>query len=337
MAAQIVPFSDEETRLLVNLEQQYEVWIEAEKTIFKLPYNLKWKTVGGKDYLYEIIDRAGNGKSLGPRTAENEAAFEDYRATKHAATERRDRSRSSLDETCRLYRALRLPLIPSEAAQILREADRRSLLGTHLLVIGTNAVPAYFIEAGGRIMNAPAETQDFDPAWSAENADDAENPVWAMLKSVDSTYTVNTERTFQARNAKAYEVEVLVAPSRARTMGRNVRPTPVPLEEQEWLLKGRFVTRVVVGRDATPARLVVPDPRWFALQKLWMSEQSKRNPLKRGKDAKQGVALLNAIQDGMPQFKMDHAFEAEIPVELSPYFERWKAGRKNNTSKSSNW
>ena len=149
MSAQIVPFSDEETRLLVNLEQQYEVWIEAEKALFNLPYNLKWKTVTGKDYLYEIIDRTGNGKSLGPRSPENEAAFENYHAAKSAATTRRDQSRIGLDETCRLYRALRLPLIPSEAAQILREADRRSLLGTHLLVIGTNAIPAYFIEAGG--------------------------------------------------------------------------------------------------------------------------------------------------------------------------------------------
>ena len=219
MVAQIVPFSDEETRLLVNLEQQYEVWVEAEQVLFKLPYNLKWKTVADRDYLYEIIDRTGNGKSLGPRTPANEAAFENYHAAKTNATTRRDHSRASLDETCRLYRALRLPLIPSEAAQILREADRRSLLGTHLLVIGTNAVPAYFIEAGGRIMNASAETQDFDLAWSAEIADDRDNPVWAMLKSVDSTYTVNTERTFQARNAKAYEVELLVAPLKSQDHG----------------------------------------------------------------------------------------------------------------------
>jgi hypothetical protein len=337
MAAQIVPFSDEETRLLVNLEQQYEVWIEAEQILFKLPYNLKWKTVAGRDYLYEIIDRTGNGKSLGPRSPENETTFENYHAAKNAAAARRDQSRASLDETCRLYRALRLPLIPSEAAQILREADRRSLLGTHLLVIGTNAVPAYFIEAGGRIMNAPAETQDFDLAWSAAIADEHDNPVWAMLKSVDSTYTVNTERTFQARNAKAYEVELLVAPSRVKTMGRNVRPTPVPREEQEWLLNGRFVTRVVVARDATPARLVVPDPRWFALRKLWMSEQPKRNPLKRDKDAKQGIALLDATREGMPQFRIDDAFEAEIPPELGPHYQRWKAERKNEEPKPFRW
>jgi hypothetical protein len=337
MSAQIVPFSDEETRLLVNLEQQYEVWIEADKALFNLPYHLKWKTVAGKDYLYEIIDRIGNGKSLGPRSPENEAAFENYHAAKNAATARRDQSRARLDETCRLYRALRLPMIPSEAAQILREADRRSLLGTHLLVIGTNAMPAYFIEAGGRIMNASAETQDFDLAWSADHADDNVNPVWAVLKSVDSTYTVNTERTFQARNAKAYEVELLVAPSRVKTMGRHVRPIPVPLHEQEWLLNGRFVSRAVVARDATPARLIVPDPRWFALQKLWLSEQAKRNPLKRAKDSSQGIALLDAIHEGVPQFKMDEAFEAEIPAELAPFYARWKAKRKSREARPFRW
>ena len=336
MVAQIVPFSDEETRLLVNLEQQYAVWMDAERVLFGLAYNLKWKTVGGTDYLYEIIDRQGNGKSLGPRSAENEAAFDRYHADKKAALNRRDRSREALDETCRLYRALRLPLIPAEAARILREADRRSLLGTHLLVIGTNAVPAYFIEAGGRIMNAAAETQDFDLAWAAEH-DAEENPVWAMLKSVDSTYTVNTERTFQARNAKAYEVELLVAPSRARNMGRNAGPKPVPLHEQEWLLNGRFVSHVVVGRDAAPGRMVVPDPRWFALQKLWMAVQDKRNPLKRSKDEKQGMALLNAIEDGMPQFRMDQAFEAELPADLLPHFQRWKLDRNSLGPKSFDW
>ena len=333
MPAQIVPFSDEETRVLVNLAQQYEVWMEAERVLAGLPYNLRWKTVSGRDYLYEIIDRQGNAKSLGARAPENEAVFDDYHSRKNEATHRRDESRAALDETCRLYRALRLPLIPAEASQILREADRRSLLGSHLLVIGTNAVPAYFVEAGGRIMNTPAETQDFDLAWSGDHADAGDNPVWALLKSVDSTYTVNTERTFQARNAKAYEVELLVAPSKVKAMGRNTRPTPVPLEEQEWLLKGRFISHVVVGRDASPARLVVPDPRWFALQKLWLSMQDKRDPLKRGKDRRQGTTLLDAIQEGMPRFKLDAAFEAELPDELRPQFQNWKADRKSQKPK----
>src|SRR3546814_3951594 len=95
-----------------------------------------------------------------------------------------------------------------------------------------------------------------------------------------------------ARNARAYEVELLVAPSRAETLSDRDQPRPIPLEEQEWLLLGRPVDQVVGCRDGSPARIVAPDPRWFALHKLWMSEQAKRNPLKRPKDRKQGLALL---------------------------------------------
>src|SRR3546814_17576690 len=40
-----------------------------------------------------------------------------------------------------------------------------------------------------------------------------------MLKALDPTFTINSERDFQARNAKAYEVELLVAPSRVATLG----------------------------------------------------------------------------------------------------------------------
>lgn len=125
-----------------------------------------------------------------------------------------------------------------------------------------------------------------------------------MLRAVDATFTVNTERTFQARNAGAYEVEILVAPSRADAMARTDRPRPVPLPEQEWLLHGKPVSRVVACRDGSPARIVAPDPRWFALQKLWMADKPQRNALKRPKDRRQGLLLLGAIADAMPHYPL---------------------------------
>ena len=41
------------------------------------------------------------------------------------------------------------------------------------------------------------------------NADEDRPTLWKVLKESDMTYSVNTERPFQARNAKAYEVEIL--------------------------------------------------------------------------------------------------------------------------------
>jgi hypothetical protein len=101
----------------------------------------------------------------------------------------------------------------------------------------------------------------------------------------------------------------------------------VPLPEQEWLLLGRAVDRVVVCRDGSVARIVAPDPRWFALQKLWMSRQAKRSALKRPKDLKQGMALLDAVHDAMPQYPLDAAFEASLPQELAGFHDEWRARR----------
>jgi len=319
------PFSDEQSRTLVNLAQQYEVWIEAERALRALPYDLRRKEIGGRAYLYEIHDRGGNGTSLGPWSDALEERFETYRLEKRAAKNRRDGSASALAETCRLYRALRLPLIASEAGTLLREADRRGLLGADLLLVGTNAMPAYSAEAAG-FVEAPSETQDLDFAWAADQPADTQK-VWPMLKAADASFTVNTERTFQARNAAGYEVELLIAPSRMATLARQDQPRPVPLPEQEWLLFGRPVDHVVVARDNAPVRIVAPDPRWFALQKLWLAEQPKRNPLKRDKDRKQGTEVLNAVHLAMPQYPLDGAFEQSIPTPLGSLYEIWKSRR----------
>ena len=322
----VTPFSDEQARLLINLEQRYAVWIEAERALAAMPYDLRRKEIGGRAYLYEIADRGGNGKSMGPWSDAHAATFDAYRTAKTAAKERREGARERLAETTALYRALRLPMLANEAGPILREADRCGLLGAELIVVGTNAMTAYAVEAGGMIRDLPDETADFDMAWTGEEAVD-EQLVWQMLKAVDPTFTVNTERTFQARNAKAYEFEILVAPSRAGNMARTDRPKPVPLPEQEWLLLGTPVDQVVACRDGSPARIVAPDPRWFALHKLWMSGQAKRNQLKRPKDGKQGMLLLDAIAEAMPHYPLDADFEAQLPGELAPYYAQWQDRR----------
>ncbi|MGB7655664.1 MAG: GSU2403 family nucleotidyltransferase fold protein [Novosphingobium sp.] len=321
--AVIQPFSAEQERALINMRQRYDAWIEAERELAAMPYDLKRKKIGDYEYLYETTDRDGNGKSLGRWSDDKQARFDAYKAAKNAAKARRDGARDTLGESSRIARALRLPMLSADAGPILREADRRSLLGSHLLVIGTNAMAAYALEAAGTFRDVPDETEDFDLAWSAE-AVETGTQLWDMLKAVDPTFTVNSEREFQARNAKAYEVELLIAPSRVGTLAAKDRPRPVPLLEQEWLLPGRRVDQVVPCRDGTPARIVAPDPRWFALHKLWLGAQAKRNPLKRRKDTVQGMALLDAVAEAMPHYPLGEAFASSLPQDLMPYWQSWQ-------------
>jgi hypothetical protein len=248
-----------------------------------------------------------------------------YRAEKAALKDRRETARAVADEGARLARALRVPMLASAAGPILREADCRGLLDGQLLVVGTNALLAYTQEAVAAL-GLNDEAEGFDLAWAGAEPQGG-SPVWDMLKAVDPTFTVNTERTFQARNASAYEVELLIAPSRAAALGKLDKPRPIPLPEQEWLLLGRPVDQVIACRDATAARIVAPDPRWFALHKLWLSRQAKRNPFKRRKDHEQGMGVLDAVAEAMPHYPLDEAFAAGLPPELEPMWAEWRAAR----------
>src|SRR3546814_2982370 len=91
-------------------------------------------------------------------TPEREVEFEHYHARKQALKEQIGHLRGALAESAALYRALRLPLLSTDAGPILRECDKRQLLGSHLLVVGTNAIAAYMVEANGSIP-LPDETR----------------------------------------------------------------------------------------------------------------------------------------------------------------------------------
>jgi hypothetical protein len=51
MTYSLRPFSEEQNRVIINLHQQYEVWMQAEKDLIKLPYGMRWKMSAGCDFL----------------------------------------------------------------------------------------------------------------------------------------------------------------------------------------------------------------------------------------------------------------------------------------------
>lgn len=324
-------FNDEQSRVLVNLRQHYEVWCEAERGLRLTGDSyLVWRRRGETDYLY-TADTRGQGSSLGKRSPETEALYEE----RQALTRRVKESTASLQLSARLYRALRMGEISSPAAAVLREADVRGMLGTSLLVVGTNAMAAYEAEAAVRFAIGMDATDDFDLAWAGQSTSlavkgESSQPqtLFGLLKDLDSTYTINTERSFQARNSKAFEVELLLAPSMVKVFPANEKMSPIPLPEQEWLLLGTPVNQVVAARDFSAARIIAPDPRWMALHKLWLGDQKKRARTKVGKDKRQGAALLQVTSTHMPHYPLDDAFRDQLPIELRPYFDRFRLANK---------
>jgi hypothetical protein len=164
---------------------------------------MRIKEVSGREYLYEVTDRRGNMKSKGPLDPEKQAEFDQYKSEKVGLKDRLAKAKETLEEQASLYRALRLPMLPAEAGRVLREADRLGFLGHQAMVVGTNALIAYALEANGFIRDAPDTTLDFDMALTGVDADEDRPTLWKVLQEADMTYSVNAERPFQARNAKA--------------------------------------------------------------------------------------------------------------------------------------
>ena len=322
----MIPFHDEQARLLNNLTQHYEVWLgHARRMRGEFAHRLQWKTVAGREYLYKIIDRKGNGTSLGAKSAAHEAEFERFSAVRKQCRIAERAAHSKLTVAGSLYRALRLPVIANPAAAILREADLRGMLDGAMLVVGTNALAAYELEASVRFAAGLDATEDFDLSWSGGDAATLAlqgatgGSVFELLKAVDDTYTVNSERSFQARNRDAYSVELLASPEGAGKLAQGEKLIPITVASQTWLLSGKPIRQVVCARDGTCARLIVPDPRLYALHKLWLSQQVEREPGKRGKDKAQGEILLEVIAAHMPHFPLDKAFKRRLPDALREY------------------
>lgn len=325
----MVPFSEEQLRTLVNLGQVYDHWVESTRDRRKLPYGMQWKTVAEREYLYAMQDRKGNGRSLGPRSRATEDQLGEYQEHRDNLDKLIADLLERVEHNAKIARALRLPGVAQEAGKILVELDLRGMLGGNFMVAGTNALLAYNLEAGGTIIvGADMATDDFDLLWSRDHptslmAKEASPSILGALKGVDDTYTVNEERPFQLRNRKAYEVEILVPPSLLESLPKADRIRPAHMEELEWLLPGTPVVQVVPVKGDFAAKIVAPDPRMFALQKLWLAEKPSRNPLKKPKDKRQGEAILGACADGtLPRHPITKEFRASLPEALRPHLKR---------------
>lgn len=340
------PFENEEARALSNLRTYYEQWVAAARLLEgDLKGSLRWKVVSGKQYLYHrVSSNPLIDNSLGARNARTEAHMVRFTREKAETRGRHDRARAESVRFARILAALNAGTVDRQAAAVLRHLDLKQMLGGLLLVVGTNAMAAYEALAGGRIFAGYDATQDFDLTWrgagplqlaagAAEGEGGARATLLSTLREVDRLYTVNTERPFQATTGK-YEVEFLAAPSTVKSFPfakDDIAPLS-DLREQEWLMLGTPVRRIVAAADGSPAPIAAPDPRWMALHKLWLAQKPKRATLKKPKDEAQGLLLMRAVIETMPGYPLDEAFVAQVEEELRPFLHMGVKWARENPS-----
>lgn len=334
--ADFIEFSTDAQRVTANLEQAYVAWVDARRQLEAMPVSMYWQSKDGVDYLTVKHYSSDSGGSLGRRSPETEALLEDFLANKNRLRDRVKLTDATIAERAALYRRLRLPSIPDQQAEIIRQLDIAGMLGTDLMVVGANAFVAYQAVCGARFPTGNEETEDFDLAWCrgtrASLAPTSAGPLpehggrslLGVLRHIDSSYAINKRKPYQAVNAAGYEVELLAAPS-AHPLPKGETFEPMAsLVEQEWLLEGRPLSAVVATLRGRACPLYVPDPRWMGLHKLWLARKPERNAAQRPKDLRQGEVLLDAVRHFMQaSHPLDVDFLMGLPEELRDHFDKW--------------
>jgi hypothetical protein len=284
---EFIELSNEQRRQLIDAQQVYASWRPAAAELERMG-SLIWQTSKGKRYLCEQHHRVR--KSLGRETPQLKAKKEAHDAKRKALTAKVKGLKKRLDQMAPVNRALKLGRIPTIAASILRELDRENLLGTHIVVAGTNALYAYEAATGAVLDSQHVATTDADLLWDSSQSlllaatGVQREGLLGILRRADKTF--KADYGLNPTNDDGYIVDLLCAETenfQTMKVDADIEATQMP--GVQWLLSSPALDVTIIAEDGYPVRIVVPDPRTFALHKLWVSRRPDRQALKRPRDA----------------------------------------------------
>ncbi len=100
---------------------------------------------------------------------------------------------------------------------------------------------------------------------------------------------------------------------------------PLPLEagQLQYLAAAPQLSQVVSGPDGGPATMVVPDPRAFALHRLWWSRREDRDAGKRARDLDQALVVASLVLRHLPQYDLSSPELDMFPQDLVRAARAW--------------
>lgn len=324
---QVSEMTEDQRRIYIDTCQVYEGYTSAYGRAQDFKGSMCWKRSKGKEYLFRLLDRKGYGKSLGPRSVETERILTDFKSGKEKAREVLKSLKKRLSEQARFAKAASIQRVPTIATRILSLLNERGLLGSGLIVIGTNALFAYEAAAGVFFDASIMATKDIDVLMdvrghlSLAGEDDA--GLIDTLKKADSSFDIIQAGAFRAVNKDGYMVD-LIRPMPSppwkdarRSVGGAEDLQAVDGEKLDWLLNAPKLSQIVIGQDGFPMRIVSPDPRVFSAHKLWLSRQESREPVKKPRDRLQALAVADITGRYLPQYKFDSSELQMLPRDLA--------------------
>ncbi len=301
----IKDLTGEQRRQGIDAQQAWSVWRDANaEKQRRFMGGMRWAERASGDYL--LRKTGASERSLGPRSAQTEEAFDAFIKGRAANREILTGVSKKLDQMAPVNRAMGLGRMPVTPARIVRRCDEKNLLGEQIFIVGTNALYAYEALAGIHFESGLIATADIDLLLDTRRQMSLvtsegirSDGLIGVLQKADRSFKALRNRSFRAVNKDGYLVD-LICPQEKNVM----RPGPVKalsalnddLEGAEtfgleWLINAPKVEAVVLDERGFPAPVVVVDPRVYALHKFWLSGRKDRSKIKAKRDLEQARAV----------------------------------------------
>jgi hypothetical protein len=320
--------SNDQRRHLIDMQQIFEAY-EVKDRLAKARYagSMRWAERNGTEYL--LRKRGKVEHSLGRRSPETELIHRQF-------IEGRERNESemkslvaTMEQRAPVNRAMGLGRVPKLTARILRRLADARLLGTHLHVVGTNALFAYEARSGAFFSTGLLATGDADLLMDARRklrltVDEVRREgVLGVIRKVDKSFQLRGKRDFRAFNKDGFYVD-LIRPETGNVMSPNERDRigqseddlrGSPIHGLNWLVNAPKFSAIALDEGGYPVRIEAVDPRAFALHKAWVSSLPEREPLKRNRDYDQAIAVARVAERCL-NLPFDSEDLSALPIEL---------------------
>jgi len=320
----ILELQAEQIKEVINIKQIFMSYIDASDELLKYQGCMRWRHISGGAYLYNK-NRGGAWKSLGPISEKTESIYNNFVDGKSKAEDRLRSLGEQLRIRSRIAKAVGINRIPLTTSRIINSI-RREGIHDKIMVIGTNAIYAYESMSSVFVMPALMETGDVDFLWDNRSelkliSNDSSPDFLSILQKADKSFK-RTNVNYRAANKNGFMVDLVVeepknmmGETRNRIGGYNDLIAS-EIGSLRWLINSPSIDVTVIDQRGLPLIMRVPNPRSFAIHKLWLSEQPSRSTGKAKRDMEQAYTVASMVVQYMPQYSFSKDELKMFPEEV---------------------
>jgi len=321
-----VELREEQIRESIDAKQMMEALEDALSRSEQFKGSMAWKKVSGNSYLYRKQSSYADWKSLGPDSEENRKRYDAFVEGKQSAKERLSSIKENMDIRAKFAKAAGINRVSVIIANLCRQIEKSGLSGA-VSVVGTNAIYAYEEMAGCRVVSGLLATRDLDFLWDSKKkiyllAEEEASGFMDIIKKVDKSFERSKE-LYRAINSDGFMIDLIKAEQKdMRVDDRDQLGNIYDLKASgigslKWLISSPKVDAILIDRQGYPFRMSVPDPRCFAIHKLWLSERPDRDPDKAKRDYEQAIVVAGLIIDHLPMYRFKKEELKMFPEEVA--------------------